>query len=29
MVDNVKAPCTHVHDQFMLLDEVCDEANHY
>jgi len=29
MVDNVKARCTHVHDQFMLLNEMRDEANHY
>jgi hypothetical protein len=29
MVDNVKARCTHVRDQFMLSNEVHDEANHY
>jgi hypothetical protein len=28
-VDNVRARCTHVHNQFLLSNEVCDEANHY
>jgi hypothetical protein len=28
-VDDVKAHCTHVHDQLLLLGEVCDEINHY